>query len=318
MQPSQEKPNTGISEDIPSVSTSTFQMSTLLVKPILKRGRMCETEGCPSFRVSGPKRYCKRHGGGARCQEPGCTKSAISGGERRGVPSFTYCANHGGGNNCTFEGCENASNVGGLCKSHGGKRCTFHKCKTVAQGGSNFCNRHGGGSRCEVPFCITNTQRNKRCKKHKDTHLGSAIWAQPDVDYVGDFPIVSFMHIDTEPQKPPMVEPQTLVPPIGHDFQRQDSMSVSIDKARLQLWQTVKEGWYDGLREVVMQTAPNTWPQVRAILETAGQHRQPIAKLCNSTGCTHPAATTKDVINSKEELQCTLHGLCVECFTNRK
>ena len=261
---------------------------------------MCETEGCPSFRVSGPKRYCKRHGGGARCQEPGCTKSAISGGERRGVPSFTYCANHGGGNNCTFEGCENASNVGGLCKSHGGKRCTFHKCKTVAQGGSNFCNRHGGGSRCEVPFCITNTQRNKRCKKHKDTHLGSAIWAQPDVDYVWGFPIVSFMHIDTEPQKPPMVEPQTLVPPI--------------DKAQLQLWQTVKKGWYDGLREVVMQTAPNTWPQVRAILETAGQHRQPIAKLCNSTGCTHPAATTKVVINSKEELlQCTLHGLCVEC-----
>ena len=45
MQPSQEKPNTGISEDIPSVSASTFQMSTLFVKPISKRGRICEEEG---------------------------------------------------------------------------------------------------------------------------------------------------------------------------------------------------------------------------------------------------------------------------------
>ena len=95
---------------------------------------------------------------------------------------------------------------------------------------------------CEVPFCLTNMRRNKRCRKHKYTHLGAEPEpeAEPDVGCVEGFPIVSFMHTDTEPQKPPMVEPQTLVPPTGHDFQRQDSMtlqlSVSTDKAQLRIW----------------------------------------------------------------------------------
>ena len=54
----------------------------------------------------------------------------------------------------------------------------------------------------------------------------------------------------------------------------------------------------------------NTWPpKAHEMLETAGRSAQPILKLCKTTG-----ATTNDVVNSREELQLTLHGFCVECY----
>ena len=50
------------------------------------------------------------------------------------------------------------------------------------------------------------------------------------------------------------------------------------------------------------------------MLETAGQSAQPILKLCKTTGCRQLVADTNKVVNSREELQLTLHGFCVECY----
>ena len=50
------------------------------------------------------------------------------------------------------------------------------------------------------------------------------------------------------------------------------------------------------------------------MLETAGQSAQLILKLCKTTGCRQLAADTNEVVNSREELQLTLHGFWVECY----
>ena len=56
--------------------------------------------------------------------------------------------------------------------------------------------------------------------------------------------------------------------------------------------------------------------EARGMLEAAGRSAQPILKLLKITGCTcaQLAATTNDVVNSRGELQLTLHGFCVEWF----
>jgi hypothetical protein len=38
--------------------------------------RQCELEGCTKQAVGGGTPHCKAHGGGKRCQEESCTKSA--------------------------------------------------------------------------------------------------------------------------------------------------------------------------------------------------------------------------------------------------
>jgi hypothetical protein len=38
--------------------------------------RPCELDGCTKWAEAGGTPYCKAHGGGKRCEEEGCSKSA--------------------------------------------------------------------------------------------------------------------------------------------------------------------------------------------------------------------------------------------------
>jgi hypothetical protein len=83
------------------------------------------------------KPNCVAHGGGKRCHEEGCTKSAATGGT-------LHCRAHGGGRRCHHEGCPKAAEGGGTphCKAHGGgRRCQQEGCsKTVTKDpGSVYC-----------------------------------------------------------------------------------------------------------------------------------------------------------------------------------
>jgi hypothetical protein len=76
------------------------------------------------------------HGGGKRCQEEECLKSALG--------DTGYCIAHGGGRRCQHAGCPKSAQTGGTqhCQAYGGgKRCQQEGCsKPVARGpGSVYC-----------------------------------------------------------------------------------------------------------------------------------------------------------------------------------
>ena len=72
-----------------------------------------KSRGAPSRRI-GSTNYCKAHGGGKRCREPGCTKGAEG--------STNYCVAHGGGRRCQEPGCtKSAQGSTDYCKAHDGK-----------------------------------------------------------------------------------------------------------------------------------------------------------------------------------------------------
>jgi hypothetical protein len=73
--------------------------------------RQCELAGCSKASVSGGTPHCKAHGGGKRCQEEGCTKSAQG--------DTGHCVSHGGGKRCQEEGCFKAA-AGSLCEDSTG------------------------------------------------------------------------------------------------------------------------------------------------------------------------------------------------------
>ena len=86
---------------------------------------------------------CSRHGGGARCLEPGCIKCA------RGTTGL--CTSHGGGARCLEPGCiKAAQGKTGMCTLHGGggARCIKPDCPKGAAGPTDRCIVHGGGYRC--------------------------------------------------------------------------------------------------------------------------------------------------------------------------
>jgi hypothetical protein len=58
--------------------------------------RQCELEGCTKQAASGGTPHCVAHGGGERCQEEDCIKSA------RG--DTEHCIAHGGGRRCQHDG----------------------------------------------------------------------------------------------------------------------------------------------------------------------------------------------------------------------
>lgn len=65
----------------------------------------------------------------------------------KGARDKFFCAAHGGGKRCKQAGC-NKSAVGGsnLCTSHGGgRRCAVEGCQKSAQSSTKFCVKHGGG-----------------------------------------------------------------------------------------------------------------------------------------------------------------------------
>jgi hypothetical protein len=129
---------------------------------------------------------CKAHGGGERCVEPNCTKSAIDksdkcslhgGGKRCVEPNCTKgsrnksdkCIQHGGGNRCTEPNCsKSAQSNSDKCVQHGGgKRCIEPNCNKGAKGKMFKCIEHGGGNRCDEPNCTKGSQGNSnKCKAH--------------------------------------------------------------------------------------------------------------------------------------------------------
>ena len=98
--------------------------------------RQCELDGCTKWIQGGGTPHCVAHGGGKRCQEEGCLKSARC--------DTGACAAHGGGRRCQHLGCPKGAASGGTqhCQAHGGgKRCQKQGCsKAVAQApGSMLC-----------------------------------------------------------------------------------------------------------------------------------------------------------------------------------
>ena len=61
--------------------------------------KVCEWPGCNKF-PQGPTKYCISHGGGHRCQFPGCLK---------GARDKKWCTAHGGGKRCEVDGCIKAA-----------------------------------------------------------------------------------------------------------------------------------------------------------------------------------------------------------------
>lgn len=108
--------------------------------------KFCTFEGCEKMAHGPTYLFCLRHGGGYRCQEAGCTRSAYS---------TKYCSRHGGGPRCQWEGCaKGAISNSSYCRRHGGgSRCQHPNCPEGARQGFNFCLNHGGFNPCAYPNC---------------------------------------------------------------------------------------------------------------------------------------------------------------------
>jgi hypothetical protein len=105
--------------------------------------------------------YCRAHGGGKRCQQDGCLKSA------QGDTGF--CKAHGGGKRCQEEGCtKSARGDTGFCVAHGGgRRCQHAGCpKSAATTDTQHCVLHGGGK--AVPALGLRQGRSRR--RHATLH----------------------------------------------------------------------------------------------------------------------------------------------------
>ena len=102
--------------------------------------RACHFAGCTKTRLGAE--FCIRHGGGKRCEVPGCAKGAsgtVGGGAR-------FCIAHGGGRRCRVEGCKSTAKRDGLCSSHGGRyECVVPGCSKTAHGPRRLCAMHAGG-----------------------------------------------------------------------------------------------------------------------------------------------------------------------------
>lgn len=130
--------------------------------------KFCTFEGCEKMAHGPTYLFCLRHGGGYRCQEPGCTRSAYS---------TKYCSRHGGGPRCQWEGCsKGAISNSSYCRRHGGgSRCQHPNCPEGARQGFNFCLNHGGFNPCAYPNCpgialLTSSY----CRQHNALFKGPA------------------------------------------------------------------------------------------------------------------------------------------------
>jgi hypothetical protein len=121
-----------------------FTSVRVLITTIFKRAsgwaaamppKLCEREGCTKQAKCGGTPHCRAHGGGKRCKEENCTKSAIG--------DTGYCIGHGGGRRCQLEGCTKAAAGGGTphCMAHGGgKHCQKELCFQLVYGAENvYC-----------------------------------------------------------------------------------------------------------------------------------------------------------------------------------
>jgi len=142
------------------------QETKLKLLPVQKTSWCENTIGSREIRIT--RAMLKRqfevfsHGGGKRCEEPGCGKGAIG--------STSRCIAHGGGKRCEELGCDkSAQGLMSRCIRHGGgKRCEKPGCGKSALGSTSKCVTHGGGKRCEKPGCGKSAQGSTgRCHKHR-------------------------------------------------------------------------------------------------------------------------------------------------------
>ncbi|GBG23826.1 Hypothetical Protein FCC1311_000462 [Hondaea fermentalgiana] len=122
------------------------------------RGKLCNFIRCD--KLARGRGYCKRHGGGRRCESENCLRSARSGSK--------FCTSHGGGRRCQTPGCtKGAEGATYHCVAHGGgKRCQHEGCTKKDQG-SGYCKSHGGGKRCAIPACMRSVKTGTDlCSQH--------------------------------------------------------------------------------------------------------------------------------------------------------
>ena len=102
--------------------------------------------GCEKLAHGPDYKFCLRHGGGYRCQVPGCARSAYS---------TRYCSRHGGGPRCQYPSCnKGAISNSSYCRRHGGgPRCQHPNCNEGARIGYQYCLAHGGYNPCSFPSC---------------------------------------------------------------------------------------------------------------------------------------------------------------------
>ena len=132
--------------------------------PVAKRRRStqkaCNFPDCAKLAHGPDYKFCLRHGGGYRCQMPGCPRSAYS---------TKYCSKHGGGPRCQFQGCgKGAISNSSFCRRHGGgPRCQHPNCTEGARTGFNYCLSHGGYNPCAFPSCpCPSLHTSSYCRQH--------------------------------------------------------------------------------------------------------------------------------------------------------
>lgn len=120
--------------------------------------RLCDFEGCKSSARAGGDHFCKRHGGGRRCQFDGCGKSGLF--VQGDLTSLrALCVLHGGGRRCQQQGCSRAARSGffQFCAAHGGgRRCEHDGCETQARPGPlHLCAKHMSNKRSKTERKVT-------------------------------------------------------------------------------------------------------------------------------------------------------------------
>ena len=120
--------------------------------------RLCDFEGCKSSARAGGDPFCKRHGGGRRCQVDGCGKSGLFvQGDSTNLRAL--CVLHGGGRRCQQQGCSRAARSGffQFCAAHGGgRRCEHDGCETQARPGPlRLCAKHMSNKRSKTERKVT-------------------------------------------------------------------------------------------------------------------------------------------------------------------
>ena len=120
--------------------------------------------GCEKLAHGPDYKFCLRHGGGYRCQVPGCSRSAYS---------TRYCSRHGGGPRCQFPSCnKGAISNSSFCRRHGGgPRCQHPNCSEGARIGYQYCLSHGGYNPCSFPSCpCPALHTSAYCRQHSSYH----------------------------------------------------------------------------------------------------------------------------------------------------
>ena len=151
----------GGSGGVPKQPAPPFMVKPPQCNYINEKGECCTKDARDKDR-------CSLH---PACTEPNCTKLVMR--AQGGTPC---CKAHGGGKRCEEAGCsKSAQGATARCKAHGGgKRCEEAGCLKSARGATARCVAHGGGKRCEEAGCSKSAQGGTaRCKAHDPTRAAA-------------------------------------------------------------------------------------------------------------------------------------------------